>query len=119
MKRVCFKVEMHCQHFRKKLRGKQLSLKKVKPKTMLSSVRCKKTQCPSTLKVTVQSPPKGKLQKYRGTHRAHIKLMFYHNHPLESAHVLGFRPVCSNTKETYAKLFFCASSAHHHYEEEA
>ena len=42
MKRVCFKVEMHCQHFRKKLTGKQLSLKKIKPKKMLSSVRCKK-----------------------------------------------------------------------------
>ena len=124
MKRVCYKLDMHCHHFRKKLTQKQLSTsaqKKKKTKTMLSGVKCKKTQCQSTLKVTILKPPKGKVQKYRSTHNAVIKLVFHHNHPIESAHVLGFRPVAEETKEAYTHLFssgHSASSAHHHYEEE-
>lgn len=121
VKRVCFKLDMHCQHFRGKLSKKQLSTKKIKPKTILSDVKCKKTQCPSTLKITIKKPPKGKVQKYRGTHKAYIQLFFHHNHPIESAHVLGFRRAAEETKETYAKLFYAghsASSSHHHYEEE-
>ena len=121
MKKVTFKIDMHCQHFRKQLTNKQLSAKKVKPKTMLTGVKCKKTQCSSTLKITIHKPPKGKVQKYRGTHKAHVKFIFHHNHPIESAHVLGFRPVAEATKVTYTQLFssgHSASSAHHHYEEE-
>ena len=47
--------------------------------------------------------------------------MFHRNHPIEPAHVLGFRSVSSNTKEIYAKHYYLghtASSAYHHYEEE-
>ena len=87
---------------------------------MLSGVKCKKTQCPSLLKVTIQLPPKRKVQKYCGTHNVHIQLSFHHNHPIESAHVLGYRPVAESTKDTYTELFSCghsASSAHHQYEE--
>ena len=90
---------------------------------MLSGVKCKKTQCPSSLKVTIQIPPKRKVRKYRkhcGTHKAHIQLSFHHNHPIEPAHVLGYRPVAESTKDTYTELFSCghsASLAHHQYEE--
>ena len=124
MKKVSFKVDMHCQHFKKKLSAKQVLIKKrVKTRTMLSGVKCKKTQCPSSLKVTIQIPRKQKVRKYRkycGTHKAHIQLSFHHNHPIESAHVLGYRPVAESTKDTYTELFSCghsASSAHHQYEE--
>ena len=58
LKRVTYKVDLHCQHFRKKLTKKQLSLKPKKAETLLSGVHCKKTQCPSTLKITIQKPPK-------------------------------------------------------------
>lgn len=122
MKRVSYKLDMHCHHFRKKLTQKQLACqKKKKTKTMLSDVKCKKTQCQSTLKITILEPPKGKVQKYRSTHKALIKLVFHHNHPIESAHVLGFRPVAEGTKEAYIQLFssgHSASSAHHSYEED-
>ncbi len=102
MKRVCYKLDMHCHHFRKKLTQKKLSAQRKKTsKTMLSGVKCKKSQCPSTLKITILQPPKGKVQKYRGTHKAVIKLVFHHNHPIESAHVLGFRPVARQGKHMY------------------
>ena len=99
---------------------KQLSLKPKKAETLVSGVHCKKTQCPSTLKITIQKPPKRRVGA-RCTHKAYIKLIFNHNHPIESAHVLGFRPVAEKTKDEYARLFslgHSASSAHHHYEEE-
>ena len=76
--------------------------KNKKAKTMLSGVKCKKTQCKSTFKITILNPPKGKGQKYRNTHKAVVKLVF---HPIESAHVLGFRPVAENTN-IYPTIFF-------------
>ena len=121
LKRVTFKMDMHCQHFRKTLTPKQLSQKKTKPQTMVSGIRCKKTHCPSTLNITVQKPPRGKASNRHHTHQTIVKMTFHHNHPIDSAHVLGFRPVSENTKEEYIHLFslgHSASSAHHHYEEE-
>jgi len=47
LKRVIFKVDLHCQHFRKKLTPKQLAVKKIsQPKTMLSDVNQKKNAMP-------------------------------------------------------------------------
>ena len=46
--------------------------------------------------------------------------MFHHNHPIDSAHVFGFRPVSEETRRKYVCLFslgHSASSAHHHFEE--
>jgi len=83
---------------------------------MLSGVNQKK-QCPSTLKITIQKPLKAKGPKHFETHKTLIKLVFDHNHPIESPH--GFRPVAEATKE-YIRLFslgHSASSAHHCYEE--
>ena len=54
-------------------------------------------------------------------HKAFVKLIFYHDHPIDSAHVLGFRPVLEETRREYVRLFslgHSASSAHHHFEED-
>ena len=103
------------------LTTKQLALKKTEqPKTMLSGVKCTKTQCPSTLKNTIQKKPKAKCPKYFDSHKTLIKLVFNHNHPIESARVLGFRPVDEETKKEYIWLFslgHSASSAHRYCEE--
>jgi len=59
--------------------------------------------------------------KHFDTHKALIKLVFTHNHPIEPAHVLRFRPVADKTKKEYIRLFslgHSASSAHHYYKEE-
>jgi len=68
-------------------------------------------------KATQRKCPK----KFYTTHNVFVKLTFHHNHSIESAHVLGFRPVAEETKQEYTRLFslgHSASSAHHHYEEE-
>ena len=49
-----------------------------------------------------------------------LKINFSHNHPIVSAHSLSFRPVRSETKEIFFKLFddgHSASSARHNYEQ--
>ena len=100
LKRVTYKIDMHCQHFRKPLTKRQQQVHnqvKKKTPTLLSSVNCKKTECPSTLKITIQKPPKTKVAKHHDTHKAAVKLVFHHNHPVNSAHVLGFRPVAEET----------------------
>ena len=118
---------MHCQHFQKKLTDKQVALarcSKRKPLSLVSNTRRKKTQCPSKLSITIQVPSKVQLKKYPAAsklaqHQAVIKLTFDHNHPLESAHVLSFRPVAPETKEKYFSLFnmgHSAASARYYYE---
>ena len=111
LKRVVYKIDLHCQHYRKALTKKQLSLKKPKPKTMLSDVKCKKPQCPARLCITIQEPSKRKCPQYHTTHKAYIKLSFNHNHPVESAHVLGFRSVSEEMRQEYAQLFSLGHSA--------
>ncbi len=124
LKRVTYKIDMHCQHFRKPLTKQQQQVHnqvKKKSRTLLSSVNCKKTECPSTLKITIQKPPKTKVPKHHDTHKAFVKLVFHHNHPVNSAHVLGFRPVAEETRKKYVRLLtlgHSGSSAHHHYEED-
>ena len=49
-----------------------------------------------------------------------LKINFSHNHPIVSAHSLSFRPIRSETKEIFFKLFddgHSASSARHNYEQ--
>ena len=127
LKRVKYKVDMHCQHFQKKLTEKQVaqaSRSKRKALSLISNTRKKKTQCPSKLLITVKIPSKTQLKKYpqvseRAQHPAVIKLIFDHNHPLESAHALSFRPIAPETKEKYFSLFrmgHSAASARFYYE---
>ena len=63
LKRVLYKVEMHCQHQKKKLsprQREQATAAKAKngEKSLMHELRRKKTGCPSTLKLTVTVPTK-------------------------------------------------------------
>ena len=78
---------------------------------------------PLHLVLKVQEPTKKELYKTTGLTpnvlKSHLTLHFNHNHPLQSAHVLSFRPVSEETKEKYYKLFqagHSAASARHYYE---
>ena len=76
-----------------------------------------KNHCPLPLNITVQKSPRGKASNRHHTLQTIVKITFHHNHPIDSAHVLGFRPVSENTKKEYIHLFslgHSASSAHHH-----
>ena len=60
LKRVMFKAEMHYQHFKKSLTPKQQSQSalarcKNARKALMHDVRNKKTECPSTVKLTNQA----------------------------------------------------------------
>ena len=68
-------------------------------------MNCKKTECPSKLNITTQKPPKKNVPKHCDTYKAFVKLIFHHNHPIDSAHVLGFRPVLEETRREYVHLF--------------
>ena len=61
MKKVSFKVDMHCQHLKKKLSAKQVLIKKrVKTRTMLSGVKCKKNSVPIIIKNYYSNSTKAK-----------------------------------------------------------
>lgn len=111
MKKNHYKLDLHCQHYKKKLTDKQVAKRgKPKSKTFVSELRNKKTQCPSKMYITVQIPPKtqakgGPAARSILAHEGFVYLTFNHNHPLESAHVLSFRPVSAATKE---KIFHCS-----------
>ena len=120
---------MHCQHYKKKLSTKQKqqsSLARCKNvrKALMHQVRNKKVGCSSTLKLTVNIPTKrDKLSHHRSpfliTHPTFFSISFTHNHPLESAHVLSFRPISAEIRQTIFKYFskgHTASSAHHWHE---
>lgn len=121
LKKVLYKVEMHCQHFRKPLTPLQLeqkaSARKKNPrKVLMHDLRQKKTNCPSRLKFTVLVPPK---KKRLASHPAILEVTYNHNHPIESAHALSFRPINPEVKETFFKLFrkgHSAASAFHWHE---
>ena len=130
LKRVAYKIEMHCQHFKKALTNKQKekailakSKKARKPFTM--QIRNKKTQCPSHLTLTGQILTKKQLlainvKPYLKTHTAVLKITFNHNHPIVSGHALSFRPISAETKQTFFELFsngHSASSARHAHEQ--
>ena len=103
------------------------SLAHAKPirKTFLHDIRNKKCNCPSTLKLTVTVPPKHSnpkrklIEPFLCTHPTILKISFNHNHPIESAHTLSFRPVSNETKQTifgYFQKGHSASSAYHWHE---
>ena len=94
-------------------------------KTFLHDTRNKKCNCPSTLKLTVTVPPKHSnpktklIESFLGTHHTILKISFNHNHPIESAHTLSFRPVSNETKQQIFEYFqkgHTASSAYHWHE---
>ena len=126
LKRILWRADMHCQHYRKPLSTKQLATKalsKKKSNPLMGELQQKKTKCPSSLILKIQNPNKRELYSchtnFCQSHKGYLQLNFTHNHPLHSAHVLSFWPVSAETKEKYAKLFSAghsAASAHHYYE---
>lgn len=127
LKRVLYKVEMHCQHKRKPLTPRQVEQKatarvKNSRKILMHELRQKKTDCPSVLKFTVAIPTKKDRYAsvdYLVTHPTVLHITHNHNHPIESAHALSFRPIDPETKESFFKLFrmgHSASSAYHWHE---
>ena len=84
----------------------------------------KKTECPSAFKFTIFLPTKKDKRlssslPYLVSHPAVFQIQFNHNHPIQSAHTLSFRPISPETKEAFFKLFrkgHSASSAHHWHE---
>ena len=121
LKRVQYKIEMHCQHYRKPLTSKQkqggANVKSKKSKCPITYLnRDKKTQCSSKLSLVVQIPTK-KQQRlsekypYLLTHTGLLKFNFIHNHPLTSAHTLSFRDVSEETKQAFFYLFSVGHSA--------
>ncbi len=109
LKRVLYKCEMHCQHQLKPLTARQkqkaaLARSKNSRKALLHNVRKKKTGCPSNLKLTVLIPgKKNQLAAAKTphliTHPTVLQITYNHNHPVESAHALAFRPIAQETKQ--------------------
>ena len=129
LKRVVYKAEMHCQHQRKALSSMQqqkaLGAKSKNPKKVLThDIRMKKTDCPSRLTITVLVPTKkdqraSEKKPYLVTHPTVLRVIFNHNHPIDSAHALSFRPISLETRNSFLELFrkgHTAASAHHWYE---
>ncbi len=121
-KRVLCRHEMHCQHNRKPLTPKQIQLSanakaKQQRKPLCTRVREKKTQCPSTLTLSLQVPTKkqnraAEEHPYLVSHKAVLRLEFAHNHPIHSAHSLSFRPVSESTKQHFFS-FLRKDTVHH------
>ena len=124
--KILYKAQMYCQHKRKALTPKQIEKpKKFKEKRpLLEKLGNKKTDCPSSLILTITIPSNkvirmGHLNPVKISHPAIIKMCFNHDHPVDSAHALSFRPIALQTKETYFQLFRCGNStatAQHTYE---
>ena len=120
LKRVLYKLDMHCHHYRKQLTAKQLSAKSKKPKkpTMVSTLRNKKTNCPSRLSVTLFAT-NNKATSLQRSHPLYVKLLFQHNHPIKCFHTLSFKSVSQETKDAYFTLFalgHSAATARHYHE---
>ena len=73
-------------------------------------MRNKKTACPSTLTVRVYHKFTSAVASHPN-HACLIELKYCHNHPVNSAHALSFRPVDSTVKEEYINLFEFGNSA--------
>ena len=86
-------------------------------KPLVQNIRRKKTGCPSTLTLTVTVPTKkqryASAWPYLVSHPTILQVSFTHNHPLESAHVQGFRPIAPETKEELFRKGQTAASAFH------
>lgn len=117
---------MHCQHKKKMLSMKQQqksaeAKSKDSRKILTHDNRQKKTKCPSKMTVTVNNPTKVDQMRswnkhFLLTHPTVVKIIYNHNHPIDSAHVLSFHPIAPETKEIFYELFrkgHTASSAYH------
>ena len=93
-KRIIYKTDRHCQHMRKKPSMKQ----KQCGKKRLTLARDKKTDCPThfTLKLhanqAVQLP-------------CELLINWEHNHSIQSAHALSFRPLSEETMSMFEEYF--------------
>ena len=76
------------------------------------------------MQITVLVPTKrdhvaASKKPYLVSHPTVLQLTFCHNHPLNSAHVLSFRPISNEVKENFVELFrkgHTAASADHWHE---
>ena len=92
-------------------------------KGLASELRKKKTNCPSTLIMTVENSTKKLFRKCHNQskvlHPTVVKLLFDHNHPIHSGHSLSFRLIAQQTKDIFFDLFcsgHSAATAWHTYE---
>ena len=85
-KRIVYKTDRHCQHMRKKLSEKQNQCGKKR----ITLSRDKKTDCPSrfTPKVHVNQTAQQPCE---------LLINWEHNHSIQSAHALSFRPLSEGT----------------------
>ena len=110
-KRLLYRVDMHCQHKQKILTTRQKGLKAViknKPNPLMGELRNKKTNCPSTLILKLEEPTRKELYSDKKdiltSHKAKLQLKFNHNHPINSAHVLSFRPINEKNKRKISQI---------------
>ena len=95
-KRILYKTERHCQHKRKD--SKKIS--KCTNKERLN-LREKKTNCPSHLILKLHSTNNCIVK----THPCELILHWDHNHTINSAKALSFRPISEDTKEKFETYF--------------
>jgi len=109
-----FKTVRHCQHYRKYFPADKV------PKVGETSVRQKKTDCPSRLIIRVYCKrPKVLRMLPVPDYMCEVEITYNHNHPIHSAHSLSFRDVSEETKAKFYKYFECghsAASARHEHE---
>ena len=106
-KRILYKTERHCQHKRKKAKNSKTNehLK----------LRDKKTDCPSKLTLKLHSSKNCVIK----SHPCELVLHWGHNHTINSAKALSFRPISKNTKEKFESYFdqgHSPSSALHYHQ---
>jgi len=112
--KLLFRKDMHCQHGFKPATKDTCKKRLQKSPTLMSSLRNKKTTCQSSLSVKVYNPTRTCIEhhaKHSFSHCCHIELHHFHNHPLQSAHTLSFRPVAPDTQEAFHGYFKAGHSA--------
>ena len=78
MKRVLYRVDMHCQHKQKQLSLKQLASKssRTSQKGLASELRKKKTNCLSTLIMTIENPVRKPIRQCHKQSTVYIQLLW-------------------------------------------
>ncbi|KAF0356171.1 hypothetical protein F8M41_014815 [Gigaspora margarita] len=112
----------HCIHSHavKQKQGKKNNNESYVENTQIQDINCpventriRDTNCPATLSIQVL--------KRSDPYPCSISLYFHHNHPLNSSHVMGFRPLSNETKSKIFRLFETGhnpGSAYHTYWEQ-
>ena len=93
-KRVLYKTERHCQHKRK-------ANKTTNPTKDSLKLRDKKTDCPSKFVLKLHNPKKSVIR----SHPCELVLDWGHNHTINSAKALSFRPISNDTKDKFENYF--------------